>query len=406
MNENEIYGGSAVTPTLISDLAQTNPLRSDYVKGKHLVANSINCTASGNPIRLDDVSPLEHEMAVSVKSKNKFFATEDKTYTFGGLTETVKKGLSSFVLNGTATMDVSMQIASGVPLKAGTYTVSVFGTNVTKAGDTDRIYVAYTDASGATKYCNYVLDGSPKTFTIVNDQEVSVQFIFASGSVYENKEVSIQIEEGTTATAYAPFIPDITAVTLKKCGKNLLPYPYLIGSRTEKGITFTVNGDGTITANGTPTNYGGFFTEFARVNVKANTTYMLSGCPYVGGGGSVQLYVSGVASAYDQGKGITFTPSVDGEVKVHIAIQNGATANNLVFKPQIEVGTTATDFEPYHSKTYTADADGKVEGIIGNGEDITLMADSGAVISAEYNADTKKYIDKKFAELQALVLEV
>ena len=38
-------------------------------------------------------------------------------------------------------------------------------------------------------------------------------------------------------------------------GKNLLPYPYYHGtSRTENGITFTVNDDGTIAANGTSTN--------------------------------------------------------------------------------------------------------------------------------------------------------
>ena len=55
---------------------------------------------------------------------------------------------------------------------------------------------------------------------------------------------------------------------------------------------------------------------------------------------------------------------------------------------------------------YTADENGNVSGIIANGESMTLISDSDVTISAEYNVDTKKYIDKKFAELQALVLEV
>ena len=52
----------------------------------------------------------------------------------------------------------------------------------------------------------------------------------------------------------------------------------------------------------------------------------------------------------------------------------------------------------------TADKNGNVEGIIGNGEDMTLLADVGATITAEYNIDTKKYIDKKFAELSAALV--
>jgi hypothetical protein len=82
---------------------------------------------------------------------------------------------------------------------------------------------------------------------------------------------------------------------------------------------------------------------------------------------------------------------------------NNARADNI----QLEFGTTATEYEPFvEPTTYTADENGIVKGIIGNGEAMTLIADSGVTISAEYNVDTKKYIDKKFAELQALVLEV
>ena len=56
--------------------------------------------------------------------------------------------------------------------------------------------------------------------------------------------------------------------------------------------------------------------------------------------------------------------------------------------------------------TYTADENGNVGGIVANGESMTLIADEGISNSAEYSVDTKKYIDKKFAELQALILEV
>ena len=417
----KIIGGTVATPMKIADLAQKNPLKADYVKGKHLVANSINCTASGNPIRLDDVSPLEHEMAVGVKSKNKFFATTDKTYSSVGLTLITTKGSSSFVLNGTTTAASAMQITSGVPLKAGTYTVSLFGANITKNYDTDRIYVEYKDESGATKLCNYILDGSPKTFTIANDQEVAVQFIFASGSVYENKEVSIQIEEGTTATAYTPYI-DVNGASVNKLGKNIWRFEdmtYLANYTVKK----TETGFKAAGASGTAYVYGSY--RWLPISALDGKELVIS-CTMTPSGNNKPTVAIGYCD--ENGTTPSGTPSLEMKASGSVSFAIDSTKANgckyikfTIYKNagstestasdyidysnfQIEIGN-ATAYEPYHSETYTADENGKVNGIIGNGEDITLMGD-GVTITAEYNADTKKYIDKKFAELQALVLEV
>lgn len=75
---------------------------------------------------------------------------------------------------------------------------------------------------------------------------------------------------------------------------------------------------------------------------------------------------------------------------------------------QIEIGETETEYEPYKEPiTYTADENGNVNGVTSLYPTTTLLTDTeGVTIEAEYNVDTKKYIDKKFAELQALVLEV
>ena len=70
----------------------------------------------------------------------------------------------------------------------------------------------------------------------------------------------------------------------------------------------------------------------------------------------------------------------------------GCTGNSIstFSNIQVEVGATATEYEKVHCETYTADENGNVEGIIGNGADITLMAESGVVLSAEYNRDINK----------------
>ena len=60
---------------------------------------------------------------------------------------------------------------------------------------------------------------------------------------------------------------------------------------------------------------------------------------------------------------------------------------------QIEVGTTATAYEQYNGhETYTADENGNIS-IIGNGESMTLIAEDGVVMDAEYNKDANKVIE-------------
>ncbi len=59
--------------------------------------------------------------------------------------------------------------------------------------------------------------------------------------------------------------------------------------------------------------------------------------------------------------------------------------------------------------TYTADASGCINNATALPDYMTIMLNpqvENVDITCEYNADTKKYIDNKFAELQAMVLEV
>lgn len=271
---NEIYGGAAVTPMLVPDWNQTNPNRADYIKNKPDVAGAIKCSASGNPIRLEDVSPLEHALKVSV---------------------------------------------------------------------------------------------------------------------------------------------DVGGATVKKHGINLLPNKYdsFVNGKTDKitqyGVTYTCNADGSITLNGTCEAVNGIVLNktFPFAN---DVTYCISGGSTSKG---ASIYVSyknesGTTVYAYTGKTVSWKEgcSLVGS-GVYIQVSAGVVLDNYVIKPQIEVGATKTEYQQYKEPTtYTADENGNVNGIIGNGEDMTLIADNGATITAEYNADTKKYIDKKFAELQALVLEV
>lgn len=141
----------------------------------------------------------------------------------------------------------------------------------------------------------------------------------------------------------------------KVSGKNLIPYPYMGGNATSYGITFTDNGDGTITANGTATDHANYFCAWypSLIPIKAGI-YTISGCPE-GGGATTYEFVVGWRKTptgtrqlhYEQGKGLTIELTEDGYIDVICVVRNGATANNIIFKPQIEEGDTATEYEPY-----------------------------------------------------------
>lgn len=149
----------------------------------------------------------------------------------------------------------------------------------------------------------------------------------------------------------------ITSVLKSNISKNYLPYPYVAfnseSTVTRYGVTFTDNGDGTVTANGTAT-------EIIRFILPGNdftlpkASYSLSGCPV---GGSEETYYFG-ASLYndttivagstvnDIGYGATLytTDKTYTSARVFICIQTGVTVDNVTFNPKVmapgaELGT-------------------------------------------------------------------
>ena len=127
------------------------------------------------------------------------------------------------------------------------------------------------------------------------------------------------------------------------CGKNLLPYPYPTTTKTENGITFTDNGDGTVTVDGTATADATF--RMSYFTVKKGVTYYLSGCPKGGSRSTFYFWLRGYN--VDIGNGLKIAPTRDFTNNFEIVIKQGAVLDSLIFKPQFELGETATDYEPY-----------------------------------------------------------
>ena len=119
-------------------------------------------------------------------------------------------------------------------------------------------------------------------------------------------------------------------------------------TQTVRGVTFTNNGDGTYTVNGTATDN----VFFDICNVTANGTFKITGCPV---GGSALKYefciiTSDAVSfiARDFGNGINFDETMSNAI-ARIVVRNGYTANNLLFKPMLTTDLNAKydDYVPY-----------------------------------------------------------
>lgn len=138
-------------------------------------------------------------------------------------------------------------------------------------------------------------------------------------------------------------------------GKNLLPYPYTYGERTDHGVTFTPHSDGTITVNGTAST--GIATYLIRTEILAltnNERYVLSGCPSSGTGFKLTAVRSNYALIDDNGEGVEFTNYTSTPViTVRIQVDIGKTVSNLTFKPMIRKATEPPGWEPYYDGSKT-----------------------------------------------------
>ena len=365
-------------------------------------SNSLVGVESGEVIRVDDVSPVEHTVKAKVKSKNLFDTSPiqtqsaNETYAYiSGVSEGCIEVTTAEGYTGNGHCQTHTMIKNLCPqIEAGkTYVISAETDSTIKM-----IHLRETDT--------FVYFDTPVVFT--KEMIESTVGVYGLDARYDNTVVgtckisNIQLEEGDTATEYAPYV-DPSTVTVTRCGKNLLKNT--AKSQTLNGITLTTNEDGSITVNGTVEKTS--FFAVGKIQPTVGATHLLSGCPSGGGFDTYILYIHNNttgADIYDTGQGKAFTGQ-EGDQNVVIAMYEGATANNLKFYPMIVSGENSGGFEAYKEPaTYTPEADGTVNGITSLAPTMTLLTDkAGVIIEAEYHQDINAAFDEVNAILEALL---
>lgn len=389
--------GLSVLSTIPDDYTEMfNRLNALY----NSVANAIKGFVSGSVIRVDDVSPVEHNPVVKVHGKNLFdYSQMDFENRDSAL---VDNGNGSITINaptGSSAVSTKATLRQLAPtLKIG------------------KLYTLSFDSTGTDKYI-YLSESQSgwnnKTARIVTESDLnSTVFLYASGVNTTATISNIQIEEGTTATEYAPYI-DPTTVTVTRCGKNLISQPYAHSSGyTSNGVTFTVEEDGSVVINGAPTGTTEFLFERALTLPVGSYSYrlfgvekapeMLSGVVNMYNG---EVWAKGLGS--DRGNGVTFeVTEADTEyvfrTNVYI-LSSGKTFSNFRVSPVLCVGNIPNEYEKYKGSTFTPSSDGTVEGVTSLPPTMTLLTDTeGVTIECEYNKDTGKVIDNLTKAVVAL----
>lgn len=139
--------------------------------------------------------------------------------------------------------------------------------------------------------------------------------------------------------------------------KNILPYSYIDTTVTRNGITFTDNGDGTITVDGTATNntffifwqgyLSDFYTQFP------NKDLILSGCPKNSNGWRLDIVQGSLKNKNDYGNGVVipkdYFENSTTIIQIRIRIGNGTTISSpITFYPMIRLAEdTDSEYQPY-----------------------------------------------------------
>ena len=191
----------------------------------------------------------------------------------------------------------------------------------------------------------------------------------------------------------------ITSVLKDREDREYLPYPYSAfgneATKTINGITFTDNGDGKITANGTATADVSFTITKSDFTLTPDI-YSLTGCPI---GGSETTYYFGAelyngntqvidSTKKDTGHGVMLdlNGKTYSKVNVFIFIKSGVTVNSIVFNPSVYIAGTVLGI-----LTKKISSDGKtIETTLVNNSDavpnlIEIERGIDAIIASENN---------------------
>ena len=225
--------------------------------------------------------------------------------------------------------------------------------NATNIGDGQLVGFTATDLTGAANELKNTLNHKADVIYDTASGDIASFPDGADGLPVKDLTVAIEpVQSGSgdpSPTNVRP-ISGWTGANVTRTGKNLLPNGTT--NSTSRGVTFTRNANGSVSAVGTNDNTGA--STFSLIN-----QMLLPAGNYILSGGVTNISVivrngdvSGTQIVSDTGSGATFTLESDSNVGVLIRIQSGTSNVNATLYPMIRLSTVSdATFEPYSGTT-------------------------------------------------------
>ena len=316
------------------------------VAGKGLSTNDYNNTAKGIVDTAQaninaNTKLIKDTVGWSGKNKKPFGETKGTVH---GLTF-VDNSDGSFSVSGTANNTDNRGRAT-IVLDKGDYILS----GVADGGSSK--YELHLKI-GSTDISNY---GGDTPFTIPSDgTECIYEFIYRSGAVI-NTTVYPMIRDANILDP--TFEPYFGSTAFPRSEQSVLGAKNFVipdgESKTNNGVTFTVNSDGTVDVS---TESGGATADTTlpfHANLQNGIRYKMTGCPANGAWNKYVMYIDGksvghIGDMSDLGSGAEFTITETKKVGVTLFIPNGSIITTPInFSPMIRLATDSDDtYAPY-----------------------------------------------------------
>lgn len=366
-------------------------------------ANAIEGKVSGEIVRVDDVSPLEHDVEVKVYGRNliPFPYVGGESKVSNGITFTVLAD-GGVHINGTNThstyVEYPLVTTNSLEINASQVTMSLYGP------ETADIYC--TVGSGGFEFgevksgTNTILDGN-NTSQIFTYGLIRVK----AGATVSDVTVYPMLNEGSTALPYEPYI-DPDEVEVIRYGKNLVDSTQYITPRTVNGITVQYLPDeDAFLFNGTATAAAriGYSQLIGACEGEQFT------CTIIPISGSVDKGTADYPPVIFFGKSDTRTGAGTNNISFQFTdtkttltqrvsgkylkdswfwISVGNILTNYKVRIQFERGDIATEYEQYQGRSTDTDGTKSVN------PSMTIFTDTpGAIVDVTYNRDTTKVFD-------------
>lgn len=295
-------------------------------------------TAGGENIADGVQTPVKKITGKTVKTTNLIpYPYADKTKTINGITFTVNTD-GTITVNGTATKETYFVIGK----------TTLEGDSINAIGVLSATNGKYTLSNG---------NNISGVGLFYNSNNKTLALTVVQGATVNNLVFKPMLNYGSSALPYMPYFSGLKNAFFKKIvstGRNLLSFPYLDGtSLTNNGVTFTTNNDGSITVNGTPTDYVAYrlisdfrgIGEFILSGIPSSANLTFTFTAYNSAGDSIGT-VNGLA-----GQSIQFnTANYIGYDHALLQIrrsQNNELINNVTVYPMLNYGSFALPYEPY-----------------------------------------------------------